>query len=203
MNSSTISPGTILWFWFGDNPELSASDITYSRLWWSKSDATDQQIREGFESTVSSAAAGALREWETTAPGLLALILLTDQFPRNMYRGIPRSFEYDHLGRSWCLTGIEESKDQELLPIQRLFWYLPLEHSESIEHQDKCISLVERLVAEMQVADEPAFKGFLSYAERHREIIRKFGRFPHRNVILGRENTIEEEAFLKTPGSGF
>lgn len=203
MNSTNVTPERIIQFWFGDDPQNSASDKTYQQLWWSKQDAIDQQIRQRFEATVSRAAAGALREWEATATGLLALIILTDQFPRNIYRGTAQSFEYDHLALAWCLTGIEESKDQQVLPIQRLFWYLPLEHSESIEHQDKCVSLVERLVAEVPSADKPAFEDFLNYAERHRQVIRRFGRFPHRNAILGRDNSQEEEAFLKTPGSSF
>lgn len=201
--SSAVSPETVLQFWFGDDPETSVSNKAYSELWWSKRESTDRGIRERFESTVAGAVAGALREWERTAPGLLALILLTDQFPRNMYRETPKSFEFDHLALAWCLTGLEESKDQELLPVQRQFFYLPLEHSESIDHQDRCVRLLERLVAEVQAANQPAFRAFLSYAERHRAVIRKFGRFPHRNAILGRRSTQEEQAFLRTPGSSF
>jgi uncharacterized protein (DUF924 family) len=203
MNSPDVTPGSIIRFWFGDDPQKSASDTAYQQLWWSKQDAIDQQIRQRFEATVLLAAEGALRKWESTASGLLALIILTDQFPRNIYRGTAKSFEYDRLALAWCLTGIEEAKDQQVMPIQRLFWYLPLEHSESIAHQDKCVSLVERLVAEAPSDDKPAFRDFLNYAERHREVIRRFDRFPHRNAILGRESSAEEEIFLKAPGSSF
>jgi uncharacterized protein (DUF924 family) len=197
------TPDSVLQFWFGENPERSIFDKTYSQLWWSKCDTTDSEIRGRFEATLSDAAAGQLREWEVSVQGVLALILVTDQFSRNIYRGTPQSFAYDHIARSVCLKGIAKEKDRLLLPIQRLFWYMPLEHSESLEYQDQCVSLVEQLVGEVSKKQKPTFKDFLAYAVRHREIIRRFGRFPHRNAILGRISTKEEEEFLQLPGSGF
>jgi len=200
---NTETPETILQYWFGEIPEQSIFNQTYSRLWWSKDEITDLEIRNRFESIILDAASGRLRKWEDSSSGTLALILLTDQFPRSIYRGNPQSFAYDHLALSWCLAGITRSRDIELIPIQRLFWYLPLEHSELLEHQDQCVDLIERLVAEASDATRSIFLNFHSYAQKHREVIQRFGRFPHRNAILGRVSTPGEEAFLQTPGSSF
>ena len=203
MKSSLLSSENIVHFWFGDEPALAIHDQHYAKLWWTKNGATDQHIREQFELTLLDASEGKFKNWEASASSLLALILLTDQFPRNIYRGTAQSFAYDHLALDWSLTGIKAGKDKELLPIHRIFWYLPLEHSESIEHQDLCVNLVARLTAEVYDEDIPIFENFLDYAEKHRDIIRRFGRFPHRNVILSRNSTVAEIDFLKTPGSSF
>ncbi len=200
---SAENPETILRFWFGDKPEQSIFDKTFSRLWWSKDDIIDSEIRTRFEPWVQDAASGKLQKWEDSSSGMLALILLTDQFPRNIYRGTSQSFAHDHLALSWCLGGIARSKDIELIPIQRLFWYMPLEHSELLEHQDQCVGLIEQLVSEADDHQRSIYLDFLAYAQRHRDVINRFGRFPHRNAILGRTSTPAEEMFLQMPGSGF
>jgi uncharacterized protein (DUF924 family) len=134
---------------------------------------------------------------------LLALILLTDQFPRNIYRGQARSFGFDGLALRWALDGLDLGIDRQLRPIQRVFFYLPLEHSESIAHQDRSLDLYQQLLNDVPEEQKETFTGFRNFAIRHRDIIARFGRFPHRNAILDRVSTDEETAFLKTAGSSF
>jgi uncharacterized protein (DUF924 family) len=120
-----------------------------------------------------------------------------------MYRGTANAFAFDHLARSWCKEGIGKDVHKALRPIERVFFYLPLEHSESLEDQEQSIALCEELVAGVDAEHKPTFEGFLRFAVRHRDIVRRFGRFPHRNAILGRESTPEELAFLEEKGSSF
>jgi uncharacterized protein (DUF924 family) len=193
----------VLRFWFGERPEAAATDPTRTRLWWSGQKAVDDEIREHFGALVEQAGRGELDVWAAEPAGRLALILLADQFTRNIHRGTPSAFALDPLARQWCLEGLESKAFDGLPPIQRVFACMPLEHSESIEHQDRCVAQMQALRDEAPPAERSVFDGYVNYAERHREIIRRFGRFPHRNVILGRTSTPEEIAFLQTPGSSF
>ena len=193
----------VLEFWFGSNPDDAAIAKEKSALWWSKNPQVDDEIRGRFEGLVAKAAAGELSYWEATPTGRLALILLTDQFPRNIYRDSPRAFAYDAKALAWCLDGIEQHVDRKLRPIERVFFYLPLEHAESLEHQDKSVKHFGELVSIVDEPDKAVFKEYLDFAIRHRDIIARFGRFPHRNKILGRQFTAEEIAFLNEPGSSF
>lgn len=193
----------VLEFWFGSNPDDAAIAKEKSALWWSKNPQVDDEIRGRFEGLVAKAAAGELSYWEATPAGRLALILLTDQFPRNIYRDSPRAFAYDAKALAWCLDGIEQHVDRKLRPIERVFLYLPLEHAESLEHQDKSVKYFGELVSIVDEPDKAVFKEYLDFAIRHRDIIARFGRFPHRNKILGRQFTAEEIAFLNEPGSSF
>ena len=152
---------------------------------------------------MQAAADGSLDGWRETALGQLALIVLTDQFPRNMYRDTPAAFAFDALARRWCHEGIEAEADRALRPIERVFFYLPLEHSESLADQDLSLSVFRELALEAAPAMRESFDNFASYAVRHHAVIARFGRFPHRNAILGRASTPEEAAFLLTPGSSF
>ena len=136
--------------------------------------------------------------------GRLALILLLDQLPRNIHRAVPAAFAQDAKARDLCLRGLSLGADKALSPLARVFFYLPLEHAESREQQARSVALFEALAAEQ--ADGPAretFEGFADFARRHQVIIQRFGRFPHRNAILGRTSTPEEAEFLQQPGSGF
>jgi uncharacterized protein (DUF924 family) len=188
-------------FWFGtDTDDVKAAD-QQKKLWWSKDTAIDHIIAQRFEKFTLAAADGSLNSWKNTPRGLLVLILLTDQFPRNMYRGTSASFAYDHIALQLCKKALEQGVDQLLRPIERVFVYLPLEHSESIADQERVVQLTEQLAKDVPAAQKPAFEGFHQFAIRHRDIIARFGRFPHRNQILGRTSTEEEIAFLKTPGS--
>lgn len=197
---------TILEFWFGEDfSDLDDATISgrQSGLWWGKNESTDTEIRKRFEPLVQAAGAGKLGEWKASPKGWLALILLLDQFPRNIYRDSPAMFRFDDQARAQCVEGVESGIDAHLRPIQRVFFYLPLEHAESIDDQAWCVDLMRRLVDQAPQDQAEVFEGFVGYAEAHRKIIDRFGRFPHRNAILGRESTDEEIEFLKQPGSSF
>lgn len=194
---------SILQFWFGADGSATEIAGRQSQLWWAKSEAQDQEIRRRFGASLDLAAQGELDEWSTTPGGLLALVLLTDQFPRNIYRGERRCFDYDSLARDWCRSGLDAGMDRQLVPIRRVFFYLPLEHSEDSAHQSDCLSLFGQLLKEVPEAEKELFQGYSKYAQQHWDIIERFGRYPHRNELLGRECTPEELDFLKQPGSSF
>jgi uncharacterized protein (DUF924 family) len=197
------NPESILTFWFGTETDDLAVAQQQGRMWWAKSDATDREIATRFKAELDAAAAGERDHWAAAPSGLLALILLTDQFPRNIYRGHAQSFAYDPLALQWCLDGLARGVDSMLRPIQRVFLYLPLEHAESLVHQERALQLFDALLREVPETHRETFAGFRNFALRHRDIIARFGRFPHRNAILGRQSTPDEIAFLKTPGSSF
>jgi uncharacterized protein (DUF924 family) len=197
------NPETIREFWFGRSSDDKVTAAQQSALWWKKHPETDQQIRQRFEPCMMRAAQHALDDWLATPSGRLALILLTDQFPRNSYRNSPQSFAFDPLALAWAREGITKDVHLALRPIERLFFYLPLEHSESLEDQNLSVLLCEELVKNASPEQKPVFAGFLDFALRHRKIIERFGRFPHRNQILGRASTPEEAGFLKEKGSSF
>lgn len=131
------------------------------------------------------------------------MILLTDQFPRSIYRDSPRAFAYDAKALAWSLDGVQERVDLKLRSIERVFFYLPLEHAESLQYQEQSVKHFRELLDEVGPDLKPIFQSYLDYAVRHRDIIARFGRFPHRNKILGRKSTPEELAFLALPGSSF
>lgn len=193
----------IVEFWFGADPDDGAVAKEKSSLWWSKNPQVDEEIRQRFEGLVAKAAAGELSDWQMTPRGKLALILLTDQFPRNIYRDTPRAFACDPKALAECLDGVTRGLDLSLRPIERVFFYLPLEHSESLEHQEQSVKQFRELIDAVGADLKGVFAQYLDFAVRHREIIARFGRFPHRNKILGRESTAEEAAFLAEPGSSF
>jgi uncharacterized protein (DUF924 family) len=204
MNVSNLTtPETILAFWFGSKPDDSVVAKEQADLWWSKNKATDDEIRRRFEIYLILAVSEQLNDWLSTPRGRLALIILTDQFPRNIYRDTARAFSYDEKALTWCIEGLEQKIDRELRLIERVFFYLPLEHGEYIEHQDLSVKCFSELVSSAPAEQRGIFEEYLSYAIRHREIIERFGRFPHRNKVLGRESTPDELAFLAEPGSSF
>lgn len=196
-------PAAVLDFWFGTPASDTATAQSRKTLWWSKDAAVDADIRNRFGALVETAAAGGLQAWAAEPRGRLALILLFDQFPRNMYRDTPRAFAYDPLARELALAGIISGADRSLRAIERVFFYLPLEHAEMPELQDRSVALFTALAAGVPDADRKTFSGYVDYAVRHRDVIHRFGRFPHRNPILGRDSTPEETEFLKQPGSSF
>ncbi|MBD2462190.1 DUF924 domain-containing protein [Oscillatoria sp. FACHB-1407] len=185
----------ILDFWFG-NPIESYSQR--KKLWFVKDLSVDQTLRDRFLSTYEQAAAGELDNWQSQPSSCLALIIVLDQFPRNIFRGEPRAFATDPQARIIAKGAIARGFDQQLEPIQRFFFYLPLEHSEDLADQHQSIALYQALVV-----DFPELQDGLEYAIRHRDVIQRFGRFPHRNAILNRPSTPEEIEFLKQPGSSF
>ena len=204
----SMTPETVLEFWFGAEADDATVAERQANLWWGKSIRTDEEIRSRFAEIVSKAGRGELVDWEKSSRGGLAVILITDQFPRCIYRNSPQAFAYDGKALSLCLRGLRLGLDAPLRLIERVFFYLPLEHSEAFEHQEKSVELFRGLLEEAKAthpseATAKVFQGFLDFAVRHREIIARFGRFPHRNDLLGRSSTPEELAFLEEPGSSF
>jgi uncharacterized protein (DUF924 family) len=193
----------LLDFWFGEESDDAAVAKAQAELWWGRSAATDELLQASFGAAASSAAAGILDHWTGSPRGRLALILLLDQLPRAIHRASPAAFAQDLDARRVAEQGLESGADKLLRPIERLFFYLPFEHSEDLEDQDRSVALFRDLAASVAPEHKATFAEFVDYALRHREIVARFGRFPHRNAILGRESTPEEKAFLEQPGSSF
>jgi uncharacterized protein (DUF924 family) len=189
---------SVLQFWFGIPNTPDAHYSQRRRLWFGKHPEFDREIRDRFHSLYEQAANGELEGWRDTPQGNLALILLLDQVPRNMFRNMPRAFATDTQALIIAKQSIAQHVDRALEPIQRIFIYLPLEHSENLDDQHQSVQLFEALVA-----DTPDLADCLDYAKRHQAIIERFGRFPHRNRILGRPSTPAEIIFLQQPGSSF
>ena len=189
------NPAEILDFWFGREGEEGYGE--FREAWFTKDPEFDREVRDRFEGAYEEAAAGGLDHWKDEARSCLALIILLDQFPRNMFRGDPKTYAADALARDAARHAVEHAYDRELPPHGRLFVYLPFEHSEDLEDQRLSVELFRGLAAEMGSTD------LLGYAERHLEIVERFGRFPHRNEILGRATTPEEAEFLRGPNSSF
>lgn len=198
-----MTPAAVLEFWFGADRARALRDPARIRLWWRKDPATDADIRARFATGVAAALDERLHHWADEPDGLLALVLLADQFTRNIQRDTPAAFAGDPLALAWCRQGIARGDEALLSAAERAFLYMPLEHSERLADQDECVARFERLVAGSAPADRGALAGMLDYARRHRDVIARFGRFPHRNAILGRASTVEELAFLQTPGTSF
>ncbi len=185
----------ILEFWFGQPDE---ADYGKQRsFWFTKKPEFDQEVRTRFLTYYEQAVAGKLDYWKNLPRSCLALILLLDQFPRNMFRGTAQAFASDPQALSAAQHAVAKGYDQELLMVQRWFVYLPFEHSENLAHQRQSVKLFATL------SDDPDNDAVLDYAIRHYWVIHRFGRFPHRNEILGRATTPEEAEFLKQPGSSF
>jgi uncharacterized protein (DUF924 family) len=193
----------VLEFWFGDTRVSSYPPAERLHLWFEKSEATDRLIEGRFGCDLERAEAGALFDWERFARGRLALIVLLDQFSRNIHRGTPRAFASDDKVLALCLDGIAQKMDTQLTLIERVFFYLPMEHSEDLSIQRCSVQTYKQLIAHAPRERISSFQSFLDYAVKHCEVIERFGRFPHRNAILGRASTPEEIAFLARPGSSF
>ena len=168
-----------------------------SEKWFTKDAAFDRAIADRFGELHAKAAAGHLADWASTPEGALALVLLLDQFSRNLYRNDARAYAQDEMARSCAGEAIQRGDDLGFIPVQRQFLYMPFEHSEALADQDYAVELMGSL----ENFEETA--GLGAWAEKHRDIIRRFGRFPHRNALLGRESTPDEAEFLKRPGAGF
>lgn len=198
-----MTPEDLIDYWFGPCDDDAVTAGRRAALWWQKNPAVDADIRQRFEALLQRAADGDLETWSATPKGRLALILLTDQFPRNMYRETAAMYAYDAQARSLCLDGLARGEDRKLRPIERVFFYLPLEHSEDADDQARCVALMRDLADEVPADGREVFEDFVGYALAHQRIVDRFGRFPHRNEILGRASTEEELEFLKQPGSSF
>jgi uncharacterized protein (DUF924 family) len=181
----------ILDFWFGPPPHRERN------LWFRKDPAFDATIRDRFGAAIETALAGSLRDWTADAHGALGRVLLLDQFTRNVFRDTPRAFAGDADALATCEQAIADRLDAALDPYERWFLYMPFQHAEDRDAQQRSVALFKRL------ADETGLFGPLQWAKRHAAVIHRFGRYPHRNAILGRTSTPEEIAFLAQPGTRF
>lgn len=198
----------LLDWWFGpvdaiDRSDAAAVSRKKHKLWFGYRAAQDAEARERFGVFVHEALAGRLDTWEQEADGWLAEILLLDQLTRMVFRNAPEAFSGDARALALARKGIEEGWHQRLSPIARVFVYLPFEHDESAASQAMAVEYFSALALHCRPEERTVFMGFLDYARRHQDVIRLFGRFPHRNPILGRHSTPEEAAYLARPGSGF
>ncbi len=185
----------VLSFWFGNEGEPGYGE--FREAWFRKDPAFDDKVRERFGSLYERAAAGELDDWREDPRSCLALVICLDQFPRNMFRGDGRTHAADGKALETARHAVERAHDRELAPLQRMFVYMPFMHSENLEDQRRSVELFARL------AEKPGAPDVTSYAVGHKEIVERFGRFPHRNEILGRKTTPEEAEFLKGPNSSF
>lgn len=192
-----MSAQQVLDFWFGAPGSEGYGQPR--REWFVKNPGFDAEIRARFGASIDRAVSGGLRDWDGQGPqGVLARILLLDQFTRNAFRDTPAAFAGDALALAAARGLVDSGADRALLPVQRTFVYLPFEHAEDAFMQERAVELFSTLAAE-----QPGFESNLDYAHRHRGVIARFGRFPHRNAILGRASTPDEIEFLKQPGSRF
>ena len=196
----------VLEYWLGAELPSNDSALTRKALWFTKSEATDEEIRTRFGAVLQEALAGKLDAEAMESPlGWLAALIVLDQFTRNAYRGTPKSFAGDSKALALALQGIERGWDQDpaIPPVARIFAYLPLEHTEDVAMQESSVLAFEDLAQEAAPGLREFFVNTLDYARKHQAVIEQFGRFPHRNVMLGRESTEEEKTYLSQPGAGF
>jgi uncharacterized protein (DUF924 family) len=186
----------ILQFWFAEAPRNAFEIDARMTLWFGDEDQLAATIREKFSADVDNAFDGTYDDWSTRARGRLALILLLDRFRRALHRGTRAAYERDHDALVLTVRGIERKQDRELNALERAFFYMPLQRSESLKVQEFSVRIYRKLLGSADASYEATFRTFLDFAELHRDIVRQFGRFPHRNRILGRADTEEETAYL-------
>ena len=189
------NPSDVLDFWFGGADEPGYGE--FRDAWFEKSDEFDAEVRDRFGDVYERAAGGELDNWREKAESCLALVIVLDQFPRNMFRGDARTHAADAEALETAAYAVERGLDRELPPFQKMFLYMPYMHSEDVADQRRSVELFELL------AGEPGGPDVTEYAVGHREIVERFGRFPHRNAVLGRASTPEEAEFLTQPGSSY
>lgn len=183
----------IIHFWFNEHTDK----------WWKKDPAFDALIKNQFEATYNNIVAGKLEKWLETAEGTLAYIIVTDQFSRNMFRNTGKMFATDEIAVKAAEQGIAQGFDQDCPFEQRWIFYMPFMHSEKLANQDRCIELFKAHKESAPEDSKASIQGNIDFAIKHREIIERFGRYPHRNELLGRESTEQELDFLQTPESSF
>jgi uncharacterized protein (DUF924 family) len=200
----------IMDYWFAGMDKQGRVPAKQQACWWRKDPQQDAWLTSHFSQPLTEVAQEVVqemaqeelvrkrhRQWVESPLGYLALVILTDQFSRQIYRGQAQAYAYDGLALDWALQAIEQGWDQQVLPIQRVFFYMPLEHTEDLRRQDQCVALFTKLADEVPEDQRQTFQGFTDFAIRHQQVIARFGRFPHRNQILGRISTAEERIFLQ------
>ena len=203
--SSPATPDEVLAFWLGTTRPSNAQALAVKQQWFTKSETFDARIQAQFAPTVQAALAGQLDSWTDEAWSCLALLVVLDQFTRNIYRGTPQSFAGDSKALATAQRAIALGLDQQLPAVTRIFVYLPLVHAEDLALQTQSVDAFTQLAqGNTAPADVHAFLlGTLDYVHRHQAVIQQFGRFPHRNAIVGRSSTPQELAYLAQPGAGF
>ena len=191
-------------FWFGRFPANRTEAEDRMRRWYGGGNEMDAELEVRFADDMKRAASGELDNWSGTGRGCLALILLLDQCPRNTFRGQPNAFAQDEKALHWALDGMSRGLDLELDPLERVFFYMPLQHSESSEIQERSVSVFEELARDTRPEYlQNCLSASAEYARLHRDIIVRFGRFPHRNSVLNRESTPEERDYLAKGAPSF
>ena len=194
----------VLSFWF-EEQALSAPQIDRRmEVWFGSDPVFDMEIGKEFSNDVELASVGELDYWATSPRGRLALIIMVDQFRRNIYRNTVKAFSKDKLALKYCVEGAMKKHEQDLTPIEKVFFYMPLQHAESRKVQAKSAEIYRRIAASVSPTYQETFETVLQFAELHKDIIDQFGRFPHRNTLMNRDNTPEEDQYLagETPNFG-
>jgi len=193
----------VLSFWFGELDEHGLASQETSAKWFTKSAAFDDEVRARFGDLHAAIARGENESWLDDARGRLAYVVVLDQLSRNMFRGTKEMFAFDERALAAAASGVENGHDRPLACAERTFLYMPFMHAESLDAQERCIELFRGLAEDLSDPARSRVLNNVDYAVRHRDIVARFGRFPHRNELLGRPSTEEESAFLKEPGSSF
>ena len=196
-------PERLLEFWFADATVSPGRASARSDMWFGGSPVFDRECRARFGVLLEGAGRGALDAWGEKARSALALVVLLDQIPRNIFRGTVRMFEFDARALGHAVAACDAGFVAQLHPIEAAFLHLPFEHAEDADMQDRGVAGIEALAAGAPPGFQDILVGFAEYARRHREVIRRFGRFPHRNAVLGRRSTLDEQAYLRGGGETF
>ena len=193
----------ILEYWFGDSVKDPSKAPARMGFWFDADPRRDAEMRERWGELVTAASEGKLDFWTKTPRGRLAVLILLDQMRRNIYRGTAEAFRHDGRARYLMRDGVSRLMDMKLTPIERVFFYMPLQHAESLDDQELAVDRFLQVEREVASDHREIFAGFRKYAQLHRDIIARFGRFPHRNAILGRRDTAEEASWLAGGGERF
>jgi uncharacterized protein (DUF924 family) len=189
-------------FWFGDIKNGRSASIK-QELWYGADPKTDNDITEKYAALHQKAADGDLIHWQKSAKGVLGLVIVLDQLSRNIYRGQSDAFGYDGLALDYCLNGLELGMDKKLEIVERLFFYHPLMHSESLSCQQLCVELMELMLQDCNKENQAIVENSINFAQQHRDIIEQYGRFPYRNEVLGRSPSTAEIKYLSGSGKRF
>lgn len=198
MSAAPAPPGealAVLDFWFGPLDRHGLPSDAIMRRWFDSDEAFDAEVRARFGALLERACE--LHDWRSTPRGALALVVLTDQFARNVHRGTARAYAFDDLALAVATDTIDAGRDRQLLPIERVFLYMPLEHAEDPDVQERSVACFHALAGEVPAPLRERFREFASFSDAHRAVVARFGRFPHRNAALGRTNTPEEMEYLR------
>ena len=200
---TNIDPLQVVTFWFGDLSETGRASSTHESRWWSKDSAFDQEIRDRFLGTYKNVVSRSLEGWLTEPKSRLAYIIVLDQFSRNMFRNTAEMYAADEQAQQAVLSGLEQEVERNYACDERAFFYMPLMHAEQLTLQNRCVELFGQLRQESHASNRQYLDRVYGFAVQHRDIVERFGRFPHRNELLGRDSTPVEVEFLKQPGSSF